>query len=150
MQVNRVNTIQNKVNFKSNIFDSVESFSNNLNKEDTKKILLGLAGLAVLGATAVTVCLLKKKNIDTGTVKNAASEIRNKHPKKPKQDSIYKHLDGLRDKEAVKIYKAYQARAKIASLEKRSNAGEFIGKPAALEYANINYERLQRVAKGVI
>ena len=150
MQVNRVTAVQNRVNFKSNIFDSVESLSigNNIKEEDSKKIILGLTGLAVIGAAVAASCILKNKHLPSTKIQTP--EIQNRHPKKPKIDPIYKHLDGHRDKEALKIYRAYQARAKMASLQKRSMSGEFIGKSMAFEYANYNFEKLQRVAQGVI
>ena len=123
-----VNPVPDKVGFKSNQKENKNPIKNL--DSDEKKILTGLAGLAVIGAAAVTTSVLKKKG--TSPLKllgNSLSNLTERFSGKPDKDPLIELLDGKRDKEAVELYKAYRAKEKMKSLQTKMLAGEFNRKP---------------------
>ena len=150
MKINPVNSTPGcSVNKSDNsTFTRINSNKQNL---DSTYLIIGLAGLAVIGAAAVISTSLKKNNLSPSKIiNNTALNIKKKHAKKPPIDPLYVFLDGKRDGEAVRIYNSYTSRQKLHSLEKRFASGEFIGKGDPLDYIHSNRDRLQRVSKNVI
>jgi len=128
MQINSicVNSKYSNVSFKSNpIVQKKQNSITNLD-ENQKKILTGLAGLAIIGAASVATVVLKKKNTTPlKLIKKSFSNLAARFSDKPTPDPIIQKLEGKRDAEAVRLYKGYKAQDKLNSLHNKLLSGQF-------------------------
>ncbi len=133
MQINRicVNSKPSNVSFKSNpIVQKKKNYSIINSDESQKKILIGLAGLAIIGAATIGTIALKKKNTTPlKLIKKSFSNFAARFSDKPTPDPIIQKLEGRRDAEAVKLYKGYRAQDKMESLHNKLLSGQFNKKP---------------------
>ena len=151
MRINKVNNYHS--NFKSNLLEQSTIIEEPVFKGDNKskkEIILGLTGLAIIGAAAVTTSVLKKRGIHPiEEVQKLSKKINtqiNQH-----KDPVQKYIKDQRDGRAVVIYKGIRAQNKINSLEQKYINGEFKGKSTQeMKYIIINRQKLQRAANSVI
>lgn len=148
MKINSVciTPVLNTVSFKSNLTEPQKV--NTLNRDDKTKIITGLAGLAAIGAAAVSTAVLKKQNTTPAQfIKKGFSNLAEKLCLKSAEDPIIKKLNGKRDAQALKLYKGYKAEEKMNSLHNKLLSGYFDGKPQKVfESLRKNERKLRREA----
>lgn len=127
MRINRVSFNTNNVSFTA---------KNNPHKlssvypEETKKLQLYMAGLAVIGAAAVGYSIVKKYNPESiKKLKYKITDFKNLLLNKPATDDLTKLVEKKRGQDAVQIYKSYRAEKKLQSFKTKLLNGNFDGKP---------------------
>ncbi len=141
-----------KLNIKNPNFradNKVNTVVNPMYNEDSAKLKLGLALLAVIGSASIGYSVVKKHNPNAiKRIKNSFADFKNLIKNKPATDAITKKLNGKRDAQAVKIYKGYRAQGKLTSMHNKLLNGQFDGKPAKVfEHLRKNEQILQQQAK---
>ncbi len=121
-------------------------------KEERKKIFLGLAGLAVIGAAAVITCAAKDNNTTAlKYMQNKATSFVLKLSNKEQIDPVTKLLEGKRDAEALKKYQAYIAQKKIDSLQKKFLDGSFNNRSSEVyNHLISNKHKLQKIINSAL
>lgn len=150
MKINQINTFNSSINFKSNLLPPEPNKENKSKFSDTdKNIMIGLAGLAIIGAAGIGTAILKKHNTSPAKIINKFVKKITSPKKQP--DPILQRIKNNRDERAVIIYKGLRAKAKIHSLEQKYLNGDLKGKSQkAMEHIKINRQKLQRAANSVI
>ena len=149
MKVTQVSSVSGNINFHANYTGNDKKYYSS-NPDKNKPLIIGLVGLAIIGAASVGTAILKKNNSSpVEIIKNAAGKITEKLPKKQPQDPIASRLGASRDK---LLYEGLRAQQKINSLETRYLNGEFNNikdKEKVMNYIAKNKQELLRAAEHV-
>ncbi len=147
MKINAIEPFKSNQIFRANNNNSEPCIIESIYQNE-KLLKAGLAGLAVVGAAAIGINVLKSKGKSPlNMIKSTYNNVKDFLSETPRPDPIVKKLGQKRDAEAVKLYKSLIANKKMDSLHNKLLSGYFDGKSKnVFESLRKNEVKLRREA----
>ncbi len=151
MKISAIEPSKNNQIFRANKNNSEPCIIESIYQNE-KLLKKGLAGLAIIGAAAISYSLIKHSGKNpVQIIKNNVNKVKDFLAEKPKPDPIMQKIGDKRDAEAVKLYKSLVAKKKMDSLHNKLLSGYFDEKPKTVfEALRKNEVKLRREANIVL